>query len=108
IAARVGLAPLELLRRHVLERAEDRALCGERRRDRGRLRHVACRGAARRDGAALGSEAREAEVHELGAAPGEHDVAGLQVAMDHTRTMGAVERVRDLGAESEYLGRRYR
>jgi hypothetical protein len=101
VAARVGLAALELLGRHVLERAEQRALGGEPCRRLRERRERRARAPARG-----GHRAGESEVHELRARAGEHDVRGLQVAMDHARAMRAVERVGDLGAELQRLGGR--
>ena len=52
--------------------------------------------------------AREAEVHELGAGLGEHDVAGLEVAVDDAGAVRAVERVGDLRADAQHVGERQR
>ena len=48
--------------------------------------------------------ARQAEVHELGAALREHDVAGLEVAVDDPRPVRAVQRIGDLDAAAQQLG----
>ena len=45
----------------------------------------------------------EAEVEELGAGFGEHDVAGLQIAMDDAAAVSSLERVGDFGANFENL-----
>ncbi len=52
--------------------------------------------------------ARQAEVHQLGPAAGEHDVRRLEVAVHHAGAVRAVERVGDLGADPHHLGRRQR
>jgi hypothetical protein len=82
IGARVDGRPHGLLGRHVLGRAEDGALAGER------------------GGGAAGEEARHAEVEDLdvrarAVEPGEHDVLGLEVAVDDAELVGA----RDAGGE---------
>ena len=79
VGARVGRLPLELLGRHVLERADDRALLGERPR-LGVERRL-----DRDDGRSVAGSRGQAEVEELGAAARQHDVAGLQVAVDDAR-----------------------
>ena len=50
----------------------------------------------RQAGAGGGTEPREAEVEQLRAARGEHDVARLQVAMNDTLRMRSGERLGDL------------
>jgi hypothetical protein len=95
-----GLFALDLFRRHVLERPEDRALRRHRRRRR-RRQH---REAARRDGRA--DDFREPEVEELGIrspAPDKKDVAGLQVAMDDAGAVRRVERPRHLDGDRQRL-----
>jgi hypothetical protein len=93
VAARVGLLAFELLGRHVLERADDGALGGERLRDGRRLGEPAML-------TPLPPPARppraRAEVHQLGAALREHDVAGLEIAVDDAGAVRAIERVGDL------------
>jgi hypothetical protein len=105
VAAGVGLLGFEDLGRHVLERADDRAFTRERRGDGRRLRERT----ARRDprGREPGGT-RETEVHELRPGAGEHDVARLEIAMNHAGAMRALERLGDLGAELEQLGGRQR
>ena len=45
----------------------------------------------------------EAEIHQLGSGLGEHDVAGLEIAVDDALAMRLVERVGDLDADLQYL-----
>ena len=104
VAAGVGVAALELLGRHVLERPEDRALrvvsgCAplESRRQARRCRTARLR---RR-----GGELREAEVEQLHARLRQHDVAGLEVAVDDALPVRRVERVRDLRSRCAAPGR---
>ena len=94
VGARVGLLALDLLRRHVLKRAEDRALA---------VSGAACVGSV------VGAPAprrpprrrfREAEVEQLRAGLRQHDVAGLQIAMDDAVPVRLVERVGDLDRDS--------
>jgi hypothetical protein len=54
------------------------------------------------------SRAREPKSIELGAALREHDVAGLQIAVDDTRAVRPVERVGNLDADPERLAARKR
>ena len=75
----------DLLRRHVLRRAEEHA----RLRLHARLVHVG-----------------DAEIHDLHAAVGQHhDVAGLDVAMDDAALVGEREPFRDGGGDSHRLRR---
>ncbi len=81
--------PLQLFRRHIGDRADD-----DTKRRRGRGRHRVCGRIRKRQ------HFREAEVEHLGlAAVGDHDVGGLDVAMDDSRGMGDRERVGDLLGE---------
>ena len=82
--------PFELLGRHVLERAEDRALRRQRRLIVGSVGRLAPR--RRRRLARL----RQAEVEQLRARLRQHDVAGLQIAVDDAAAVRLVERVGDL------------
>ena len=50
-----------------------------------------------------GSQLGQPEVEQLGPRPGEHDVSGLQVAVDDPVTMGHVERTSDLDAVAQDL-----
>jgi hypothetical protein len=96
--------PFELLRRHVLERAEDQAFLREvgadlrRRRGQPRGRVLV----ERRD------RLRETEVEELHARPRQHDVPGFQVPVHDAVPVRAVERVRDLDTVAEDLVDRQR
>ena len=101
VGARVGLFPLQLFRRHVLERADDRALGGQRRRHRRGLGHLAAAAGGRHAG-----RTREAEVHELRPVLREHHVPGLEITMDDSGPMCAIQGVRDLDAELEHLRHR--
>ena len=95
VGTRVGWRALHLFGRHVLQRADDRALCRGR---PGRGREHRERLPGRADGVL-----REAEVEKLGARRREHDVAGLQIPMDDALPVCRLERVRDLDAEAEDL-----
>ena len=90
VAARVGLLPLELLGRHVLKRADDHPLRGQRRGHRRRRGQI---GAAARPGQ---GRASQAEVEQLGARLRQHDVARLEIAVDHPLAVGRGQRVGDL------------
>ena len=89
VAARVGLLPFELLRRHVLQRAEDRAGAGRRAADRRHVRRQLRRG--------LG----QAEVEELDAALGDEDVRRLQIPVDDAVAVRGVEGIEDLPREHQ-------
>src|SRR5262249_12749243 len=106
IASAIRLTPLELLRSHVLERAYQRAFRGQRLWNRGRLgqadRARMTPGDERRDPV----RTRQAEVHELRPGLRDHHVPRLEVAMDDSGTMRAIQGVRDLGADPKDLRRR--
>jgi hypothetical protein len=76
IASRVGLSALELLRRHVLHRAENGALRGDGRRQWRRRRGADIHHSTG------GFWLRQPEVEQLRPALRQHHVARLQVAMD--------------------------
>ena len=103
VAPRVGLAALELLGRHVLERPEDRPL----------LREVLRRGhrrQGRRAGAVRGrrEDLRETEIQQLRAALREHDVPRLEVPVHDTLPVRLVERVGDLHPDRQELVQSHR
>ena len=90
----VGRQPLQLLRRHVLQCADQCPHAGERllRRD---VRHPCAQG----HGGRLG----QSKVQQPRPALGEHDVAGLQVSMDDGGLVRCGKAVSDLDAGSEGL-----
>jgi hypothetical protein len=96
IGARVRLDALELLRRHVLKGAEDRAFLSER---------FLLRRVVEIDGAAsLG----QAEVQQLRARLGDHHVRRFQIAMHDARFVRFVERFGDLDSVTQDLIERQR
>jgi hypothetical protein len=102
----IRLAALELLRRHVLQRADDDAL----RRERGTLGAGLPRDrrVIRFPGAERDMVLREAEVQQLRAAPGQHHVARLEVAVDDALAMRGFQGARNLLAVTEDLVHRER
>ena len=103
VDARVGLAALELLGRHVLERAEHDPALGQRLAGL----HLGRRTGCARDRPRAGGRERlgEAEVEELDARLRQHDVAGLEVAVDDPLPVRLVERVGDLDPVAQDLVR---
>jgi hypothetical protein len=97
VGPRVCLDPLQLLRRHVLQRAEHRAW---RRQFRSRRQRGHAAPAAGRTGAGL----RQTEIEELGPAGRQHHVGGFQIPMSDALTMRFVERVGDLDADLQRVG----
>ncbi len=95
IAAAVEVLAFNLLRGHVLERANDGAFGG----DGSGLR---CGSGERRAGGE-GDRLCQPKVEEFRARLREHDVAGLQVAMGDSASMSLIERIGDLGAEFQNL-----
>jgi hypothetical protein len=93
VRARVHRLPLELLWRHVVQRSENLAFAGERRGGLGAAIHHA----------RLERRLGQAEVQQLGPAPGQHDVGRLQVAMDDAAPMRGGEPFGDLRRTSERL-----
>ncbi len=92
IRAGVGFFSFELLRSHVLKRAEDGAITRQR----------LLRGLYRRAGVdGCLSELRQAEVEKHGPRRRQHDVARLQIAVDDTFAMSVVESVGDVDAVAE-------
>src|SRR3990170_5702738 len=105
VAAAVDVvdAPLDLLRRHVLYRAHDRAL----------QRGTSCRWRWRVGGELDGSgrlllQLRQTEVEELAALFRQHNVSGLDVAMRGAFAMRLVERVSYLDGVAQHLLKRQR
>ncbi len=98
---RVGFGALELLGRHVLVRAEDGSALRQRRAPLGLRHQPRGPGAGRRH--ARGLELGEAEVEQLDAALGQHDVAGLQVPVHDPLPMRLIQRVGDLHAVAQRL-----
>ena len=92
VRAGIRVAPFDLLRRHVRDGAEHRALLGQ---------FEALRGSV--DGLLVFDVAQfcQPEVEKLDSAGGEHDVARLQIAMNHALLVGCVERGGDVAGERE-------
>ena len=99
VGARVGLLALHHLRRHVLKRAEDGALRRQRSRPGGRGGDG--EGAAAVDRA--GHDLRQTEIEQLHTRGGDHDVAGLQVAMQDALAVRGVEGAGDLHRPGQRL-----
>jgi len=103
VAARVGLAPFQLLGRHVEHRAHQRPFACERIRyvgQRPRLGGRAGRHRLRR--------LRQPEIEQLDAGTRQHDVAGLEVTVDDAALVRLAERLADLGAPGAKLAKRHR
>ena len=95
VRPRVRVPALQLLGRHVLKRPEDRALA----------RQLGLRG-QRGEGAVRAGRRhrfRQPEVEQLHAGLRQHDVAGLQVAVNDPLAVRLVERVGDLRAVAQHL-----
>ena len=60
---------------------------------------AAARGAPRHPG-----RPRQPEIHQLGARPGQHHVARLEIAVHHAGPVGPIQRVGDLNPQPQYLG----
>ena len=74
--------------------SDEGALAGDR-RDRRCLRVDSCSGRS--------ELSRQTEVQNLRAGLGEHDVAGLQVSVDHSLAMGCLDGLGDLAPDSQYI-----
>ena len=83
----VGLR-LQLLGRHVVQRAHDLVLAGERHGERGVV--------GRWPLGVRGTQLRKAEIQQLDAGLGDEDIRGLQVAMGDALLVRGVERVANL------------
>ena len=93
VGARVGFARLRAARAPCTEAC--RGSCPAR-----SARSARSRPATARRRRCCGPQLREAEVEQLGAGSRQHDVAGLEIAMDDAGTMCLVERVGDLDRRS--------
>ena len=91
VAARVSVPCFELLRRHVVQRADQGAHRRQGRRYRRDGRHHLC----------------DPEIEQLHARLCQHHVAGLQVSMDDPCPMRPIERVGDLNRHRERLRERH-
>jgi hypothetical protein len=108
----IRILPLDLLGRHVMQRAENGAVSRQLRRLCRRAGHSRLKKHTTRRVCGL----REAEVQQLrlwrarasGARFGQHDVGGLQVAVNDAGAMGLVERVADLCRDRQRLLNRHR
>ncbi len=89
VGARVRLLALHHLRRHVLERSEDRALRRQRRRHRRRRGHGRA-GGPRRSGRSA-DDLREAEIEQLDSGRRQHHVARFQIAMEDSLPVRGVQ-----------------
>jgi hypothetical protein len=78
-----------------MKRAEDRALLGQ-----GPARGGHCAQSRERTGQL---PLRQAEVQQLRSALRQHDVAGLEIAMDDSFPMGLVQRIGDLRSVAQHL-----
>src|SRR5690606_14107794 len=91
VATLVGVPPLQLLGRHVAQRAED---------DLGREPRV---GGPRLPERAGGMPLRDAEVEQLRAARRQHDVRGLEITVNDADAVGRRERADDLAGVAKRL-----
>ena len=98
-----------LFRRHVLHGAEDCSGAGER-RNRAALGECGAE-----DGARAGSGGGQRtfrfgkpEIEQLGTGPGQHNVAGLEIAMDDAGVMSFIESVSDFDGDFQKLIERQR
>src|SRR5208282_562757 len=106
----VGFPALNLFRGHVLDGADDAANGGERAQGRGSADGGSgCERGSRGSAGGRGRESLrfgQAKIHQLGPALGEHDVAGLEIAVNDSLAMGHGERVCDGNADLEDIAHR--
>jgi hypothetical protein len=100
VAARIRGPALELLRRHVLQRADDGAFLRDLRETHRGL------GVRRRPREQL-SRFGQAEVEQLHAGLREHHVRGLEIPMDDAAAVRGMQRIRDLVAVAQCLIQRH-
>jgi hypothetical protein len=101
VAARVGRVAFELFRRHVLQRAGDRAFPGNLRRTHCRL------GVGRRIGEERPRRFGQSEVEQLHARLRDHHVRRLEIAMDDAVAVRGVQRVGNLDGVAQRLRHRH-
>jgi hypothetical protein len=91
VGARISAAPFYLFGREVWKGSDDVACLRER-----RGRRVGSTAARR-----LHDRSRQPEIDQLGAAPGQHDVARLEIAVDDAGAVRARQRIRKFGGVGE-------
>ena len=97
VGPRIDRSSFELLRSHVLERAEDRALLGQR------LVAFARRGGVGIEGGRGRAKRGYPEIEQLRACSRQHDVCGLQIPVDDTLPVSMVEGAGNLDGEAQDL-----
>ena len=111
VAPVIGVLALDLLRRHVVQRSEDRAGAGERRERRGWLRAVIDWPPKPLTGDAFTLANPKSSSFTDGAAPvasHDHDVGGLQIAVHDAGAMRPVERSGNLLRDGQRVVERKR
>lgn len=98
IGADIGFLALQLLGRHVLEGAHQRAFGGER---------LGLGGESFGDGrGGFFAHLRQTEIQQLDAGLGDHDVGRFQITVHHAMTMRLIERARGFnGVTQQLVGR---